>query len=51
MAFNFRDIVNHKINKANNQESFDIKKKRLKMEGISVEDLLKMKLNKKMFSE
>ncbi len=51
MVFKLRDFVNHKLNKSNNQESFDIKKRRLKKEGISIEDLLELNLNKRMFNK
>ena len=50
MVFRLKDILNPKVNKANNQHSFDLRKRRLKEEGISMDDLLELKLTKKMLS-
>lgn len=51
MAFKFKDIVNYKLNRANNQQSLDLRKRILKKEGISVEELLELKINKKMLKQ
>lgn len=42
-----RDFVNPKVNSANNQNSFDIRSRKLKELDISIEDLLNLPINKK----
>jgi hypothetical protein len=41
-----KDLLNPKQNKANGQVSVDVKKLKMKEMGVSVEDILEMKLNK-----
>jgi len=42
----FKDIVNKKINKRNNQVSFDFQKRKAKDVGIDINDLMEMNINK-----
>lgn len=42
-----KDLFNKKINKANNQESLDLKKRVFKKYNINIDDILNIKLNKK----
>lgn len=44
-----KDIFNQKLNKANHQISFDIKKKKLKEFDLDLDDILETKLKKKIF--
>ena len=41
-----KDLLNAKLNSANGQISLDVKKLKMKELGVSVEDILEMKLNK-----
>jgi len=41
-----KDVLNPKINRSNNQISLDVKRLKMKEMGVSVEDILEMKLNK-----
>lgn len=48
------DFVNPKINKRNLQVSLDLRKKKMKMHGIEIDDLMEMditKLKREEFSE
>ena len=42
-----KDFVNLTKNKRNNQESLNIKKLKLKEFGLDIEDLLEIKINKR----
>jgi len=46
MGIKLKDILNKKINKRNNQISFDLKKKKIKLLDISIDDILETELNK-----
>jgi hypothetical protein len=41
-----KDILNYKINKCNNQISFDVKKREMKKFDLDIDDILDLKIKK-----